>query len=117
MRRGLNLLMTMVFAAAMILAEVRGSLADERAPDPKMLMNLDLFAARSNPNSVGQAASSDSMLSQIRALRAMGYLNGHAPAGPQPVGNPAPPAPVPGPQPSQVPGLRPSPNNLNEILE
>ena len=103
MRCGRNLLKTMVFAAAIFLAGTRDSMAQQHPPDPTMLLNLDLFAARGN--SEVQPAGGDSMLSQIRALQAMGYLNGAGPAGSQPAGLPAPPT------------APPLPESQNEILE
>ncbi len=99
MRCGRNLLTTMVFAAAIILIGTRDSMAQQHAPDPTMLLNLDLFASSGNS---GAQPGSDSMLSQIQALRAMGYLNGSGAAGPQPAGLPAPP-PAPAP-PSGIQG-------------
>ncbi len=104
MRRGPDLLTTMVFAAAMVLGGVR-AWAQEGAPDPKMLLNLDLFAARSNLSAPGPGAGDDSMLSQIRALRALGYFNQHGASASQPVvaAQPPPPYPVPGPPPPYLP--------------
>ena len=101
MRRGPDLLTTMVFVAAMVLGGVR-AWTQEGAPDPKMLLNLDLFAARSNLSTPGPGAGDDSMLSQIRALRALGYFNEHGASASQPVvaAQPPPPYLVPGPPPS-----------------
>jgi hypothetical protein len=103
MRCGRNLLKTMVFAAAIILIGSRDSMAQLHAPDPAMLLNLDLFASRGNS---GDQPGSDSMLSQIQALRAMGYLNGRGGAGSQPAALPAPP-----------PAPAPVPETPNEIME
>jgi hypothetical protein len=54
------------------------ALAQAAPPDLRMLMNLDLFESRpSNMQGMaapGADAPSDSMLDQIRALNAMGYL-------------------------------------------
>ncbi len=67
------------------------SWAHDHAPDPTMLLNLDLFASGSGQDSGG---TNTSMLEQIQTLRAMGYLNGPDSPGPQPVyTNPPPPPP------------------------
>jgi hypothetical protein len=87
MPSGRNLITTMSLAAAIIVLGVRASGAQERAPDPRMLLNLDLFTAPANGDSTGHGGGS-SMLEQIRALRAMGYLSGHGAAAPLPA-NPA----------------------------
>lgn len=93
----------MVFAAAIILVGTRDSMAQQHAPDPTMLLNLDLFAARGGSQT--QPGGGDSMLSQIRALRAMGYLNSSGATAPRPAVLPAPrPAP-------------PLPESQNEIME
>jgi hypothetical protein len=61
------------------------------APDPRMLLDLDLFASNSN----GEAgADQNSMLEQIQTLRAMGYLNNAAPPPPQSVLTIPPPPPA-----------------------
>jgi hypothetical protein len=102
MRCGRNLLTTMIFAAAIILIGTRDSMAQQHAPDPTMLLNLDLFAAQGN--AANQPGTSDSMLSQIRALRAMGYLNGPSVTTSQPAALPAPP-PAPAPLPESQTGI------------
>ncbi|HKD65628.1 MAG TPA: hypothetical protein VKB84_02220 [Candidatus Binataceae bacterium] len=91
--------MTMALAAAFVPLRVRASWA-EHAPDPRMLLDLDLFAQNSNDN------SQTSMLEQIRTLRAMGYLNGPSAPNPQPMynsppmyNNPPPPMMPPAPPP------------------
>jgi hypothetical protein len=78
----------MVLAAAISPLGVRVSWADEQPPDPRMLLNLDLFAQNGN----GQQGTNTSMLEQIQTLRAMGYLNGPENQ----------PAPQPAPQPAYV---------------
>ncbi|MGO9061281.1 MAG: hypothetical protein ACLQU2_28465 [Candidatus Binataceae bacterium] len=116
----------MVFAAAIVLGGVR-AWAQEGAPDPKMLLNLDLFAARSNPNAPAAGAGDDSMLSQIRALRALGYFNEHGASAPQPVeaAEPSPPYMPPAPPPYMPQGQPPPylprpvtpPSSQDEIME
>ena len=88
----------MFFAAAFTLLGVRASWAQEGLPDPRMLLNLDLFASASNQNAPADGASY-SMLDQIQTLRAMGYLNGRTMPAPQP----AQMAPPPPPRPAQPP--------------
>jgi hypothetical protein len=82
----------MVLAAAIFPLGTRVSWANEHAPDPRMLLDLDLFA----PNSGGGPQNEDSsMLQQIRTLQAMGYLGGSYAPNPQPVYNGPPPPPPP----------------------
>jgi hypothetical protein len=82
----------MVLAAAIFPLGVRASWADEHAPDPRMLLNLDLFTQNSNG---GQPGTNTSMLEQIQTLRAMGYLNNpNNPPAPQPAYIPPPPQPA-----------------------
>lgn len=81
-------------------------------PDPRMLLNLDLFAAPgTNSGAPGdKAEQSGSLIDQIRTLRVLGYL-GHGgrhgaapdatPSGPPP-NAPYPPAPY-GDQPEVQP--------------
>lgn len=92
MPRGRNLITTMSVAAAIVLLAARAPGAQEQPPDPRMLLNLDLFASPSGGNSAGPAAHG-SMLEQIRTLTAMGYLSGNSQGGPWPVGAGGPPAP------------------------
>ena len=66
--------------AATILVSIHALRAQERTPDPAMLLNLDLFTAQSGKADAG--SSGDSMFQQIRALRAMGYLNATPQASP-----------------------------------
>jgi hypothetical protein len=84
----------MFFTAATMLFGVGASFAQERAPDPRMLLNLDLFASASNQNAPTDG-SSYSMLDQIQTLRAMGYLNGQGSAMQPPAAPPPPPPPPP----------------------
>ena len=67
------------FAAATILLFGDGrSHAQSDTPDPSMLLNLDLFRKPETRGTSWQGSDgdADSMVEQIRALRAMGYLNG-----------------------------------------
>jgi hypothetical protein len=100
MPRGPNLLTTMSLAAAIILLGTRVLGAQERAPDPRMLLDLDLFTPPANGNPALGHGNGASMLDQIRALRAMGYLGGHGPSAPLPA-NPAMAAPPPPPSNSE----------------
>ncbi len=69
-----NAVKAMLVAAAIILASTRAPRAQEPTPDPRLLLNLDLFTAQSSAADASNGG--DSMLEQIRTLRAMGYLNG-----------------------------------------
>ena len=67
-------------AAAIILLAAGAPHAQDQTPEPRMLLNLDLFTAQSDkPDASG---GSDSMFERIRALRAMGYLDGNPQAAP-----------------------------------
>ncbi len=66
------------------------SWAHDHAPDPRMLLDLDLFTPDSGDDS---QATQHSMLDQIRTLQAMGYLSGANPPAPQPVYSTPPPPP------------------------
>ena len=80
MTRGRNLITTILFAATILLISSRAARAQDQTPSPRMLLNLDLFTAPSNSKKPGPAADdSDSTLQQLRALRAMGYLNDDGP--------------------------------------
>jgi hypothetical protein len=87
MTRGPSLITTMLLTAAIIINGSRAVDAQEQTPNPRMLLNLDLFAAHSGGNRAvnnpaGPAtATDDSMLQQLQTLRAMGYLS---PDGPLP---------------------------------
>lgn len=75
MSRAPNAVTTMLVVAAMIVASPRASRAQQQTPDPRMLLNLDLFTAQSGK--ADASGSHDSMFEQLRTLRAMGYLNGN----------------------------------------
>jgi hypothetical protein len=80
MTHGRNLITTMLLAAAIILTSSRASDAQDQSPSPRMLLNLDLFTAPPSDKPSGPAnAASPSTLEQLRALRAMGYLNADGP--------------------------------------
>src|SRR5713101_1640231 len=75
MRRARSKLMFIVACAAVLSAgDGSHAAAQDEAPDLRMLLNLDLFG-RSQERPMG-ASPQASMLEQIRALRAMGYLGG-----------------------------------------
>jgi len=82
--------------AAIVPLGVRASWANEHAPDPRMLLDLDLFASAPGEGSQG---TNTSMIEQIRTLRAMGYLNANTP----------PPPPQP-----DVRGLPPPPEDTED---
>jgi len=109
----------MLFAAMLVGTETGRTSAQDAPPDLRMLMNLDLFEPRANdakgapsPAARPGAPTDDSMLDQIRALDAMGYLGNrpevvgahaggnHAPAeAPVPAQSSRPGYDVEGPQP------------------
>ncbi len=72
----------MIITTTLIFVETRRASAQDAPPDLRMLMNLDLFASPSNDPKGASAmnvapGSDESMLDQIRALSAMGYLGGN----------------------------------------
>ena len=77
----------MLLTAAIMIIGTRAVDAQEQTPNPRMLLNLDLFAAHSGGNqpvnnpAAPATATDDSMLQQLQTLRAMGYLS---PDGPLP---------------------------------
>ena len=82
MTRGRSLITTTLLAATIIVLSSRASLAQEKTPSPRMLLNLDLFTTPAGAKGRGQpTGGDDSMLEQLRTLRAMGYLS---PDGPLP---------------------------------
>lgn len=72
----------MMLASMLIVGKSRRVDAQEKAPDLRMLLNLDLFGAQPSsstadaPSGDGESATGPSMLDQIRALNSMGYLGG-----------------------------------------
>jgi hypothetical protein len=81
MTSGRNLLSTILLAATILFVSSRVCHAQNDAPPPRMLLNLDLFTSRAPSRPGAPSDSDDSMLNQVRALRAMGYLS---PDGPVP---------------------------------
>jgi len=112
MRRTIcRLMLSLTAIAAIALGRAPQTAAQDEPPDLRMLLNLDLFgrsrepAAGANP----QAAPAPSMLDQIRALRAMGYLGGANQTAatvtdPPPIGSGTGPTPEP-PEDQGVPQL------------
>jgi len=103
MRSGRNLVVIGLLAGALILPATRKVEAQESPPDLRILLNLDLF--KSPPPSDAQSGqgqgTGDSMLDQIRALNAMGYLgtapHDSGPPGKQDIGGAARPSNPPSP--------------------
>jgi hypothetical protein len=87
MRTGRSLAVIALAAAALVVGSNKaGAQAQPPAPpDLRMLLNLDLF--RPQPSDAGNGApeqrSNASMLDQIRALKAMGYLRANSQANSQ----------------------------------
>jgi hypothetical protein len=80
MTHGRSLITTMFLAATIVFIGSGASDAQDQSPSPRMLLNLDLFTAPPGDKPSGPAnAAGASTLEQLRALRAMGYLNGDAP--------------------------------------
>ena len=80
MTRGRSLITNTLLAATIIVLSSRASFAQEKTPSPRMLLNLDLFTAPAGAEGQAQApGGDDSMLEQLRTLRAMGYLSSDGP--------------------------------------
>jgi hypothetical protein len=97
MQLRLKVIAIMILTATLVFVENHDTAAQDDPPDFRMLMNLDLFASRASdvkdaPEMKGAPASApdDSMLDQIRALSAMGYLGDNRGSG---YAAPAPAAP------------------------
>lgn len=60
--------------AALLAFGPRSVQGQESPPDITMLLNLDLFASRDHATDTQDNQGGDSMVEQIRALNAMGYL-------------------------------------------
>jgi hypothetical protein len=77
-----RVIFVMMLASMLIVGKSRRVDAQEKAPDLRMLLNLDLFGAQPSgaaadaPSGDGNSATGPSMLDQIRGLNAMGYLGG-----------------------------------------
>jgi hypothetical protein len=115
MPRGRNLITTMSLAAAIVVLGARAPSAQEQPPDPRMLLDLDLFASPSGASGEPAALGGGSMLDQIRTLTAMGYLNGHRAGGPWPVEAGTPPSPPQMARPETPPDEGPLPPNTSVI--
>jgi hypothetical protein len=81
MRTGRSLAVIALAAAALVTRSTRTGAQEQPSPAPpdlRMLLNLDLFTPHSSDtgNDAAGQLSNDSMLDQIRALKAMGYLRG-----------------------------------------
>jgi len=88
MRTGRSLAVIALAAAALVMGSNKTGAQEQppsTPPDLRMLLNLDLF--RPQPADAGNGApeqrSNASMLDQIRALKAMGYLRANPPANPE----------------------------------
>ena len=111
-----------MLSAAMLVGIETGTIsAQDTTPDLRMLMNLDLFEPSANhatgapsPAASSSPPTDDSMLSQIRALDAMGYLGNRADAGengesaPRAAGRNAPAAAEAAPAQRPMPASQPS---------
>ncbi len=77
-----RVIFVMMLASMLIVGKSRRVEAQEKAPDLRMLLNLDLFGAQPSGSAAdassgdGNSATGPSMLDQIRTLNAMGYLGG-----------------------------------------
>jgi len=72
---GRNVITLMLLATALVFPAVGGAAAQEPPPNLRMLLNLDLFTSQPHESKGTPApGNGDSMVDQIRALNAMGYL-------------------------------------------
>lgn len=72
---GRNVITLMLLATALIFPGVGRAAAQEPPPNLRMLLNLDLFTSQPHESKGTPApGNGDSMVDQIRALNAMGYL-------------------------------------------
>jgi len=105
-----KVILVMMLASMLMVGKSRRVEAQEQAPDLRMLLNLDLFGAQPSGSpadestGAGDSATGLSMLDQIRALNAMGYL-GNAAGG-------QPPAILP---PARTDGTLQSPPDDGEV--
>lgn len=80
MTLGRSLVSTLLLAATIVLMSKGMLEAQEQAPSPRMLLNLDLFTAPPASGHSGAASDgNESTLEQLRALRSMGYLSNDGP--------------------------------------
>src|SRR5579863_3464706 len=82
MRTGRSRAMIALAAAALVTGSAKAGAQERPAPAPpdlRMLLNLDLFRQHAPDAGGGGSgdASNGSMVDQIRALKAMGYLGGN----------------------------------------
>ena len=80
MRRTRNAIAVTFLLSALAIGGSRAVAQDAPPPDPRMLLNLDLFAPRPDGSRIG--AGGQSLFEQIRTLRAMGYLHKNGEADP-----------------------------------
>jgi hypothetical protein len=79
-----KVIVVMMVTSMLFVGKAGWAEAQEKAPDLRMLLNLDLFSTQPSGSSNSPSGSIDSsqpnlsMLDQIRALDAMGYLGGAA---------------------------------------
>jgi hypothetical protein len=115
MKRRRKVAAIVLIGTMVVCGETGRTSAQDAPPDLRMLMNMELFEPRHNdPKSAAAPAASpsdDSMLEQIRALDAMGYLGNHKGGGsgppvestqasPQSAASAPPEAPQPASRPS-----------------
>jgi hypothetical protein len=88
MRTGRSLAVIALAATALVMGSSKPGAQEQPSPTPpdlRMLLNLDLFKPQpSDPgNGAPEQRSNASMLDQIRALKAMGYLQANPQANPE----------------------------------
>lgn len=95
------MLASATLATVLILSAISRGFA-QAPPDPQMLLNLDLFAAPGGGSDTSEQSDGrpESLVEQIRTLRALGFLGGRRNYGaasdstqppPNPYASPAPP--------------------------
>ena len=103
MKRRRKVAAIVLIGTMVVCGDTGRTLAQDAPPDLRMLMNMELFEPRHNDTKSGASPAAsptdDSMLEQIRALDAMGYLGNHkGEAGNSGIGAPAPRAAVEAPE-------------------
>ncbi len=96
------MLASATLASVLLLSAIARALAQEPPPDPRMLLNLDLFAASGRDSGAEPSdRQPESLVDQIRTLRSLGFLGGQRKSGagsdrnqpaPNPYSSPAPPS-------------------------
>jgi len=71
-----KVLLVITASSILLFGTTRQSGAQEKSPDLRMLLNLDLFGAQPGGSPANGAEQGPSMMDQIRALNEMGYLGG-----------------------------------------